>query len=93
LHDNSRADEYSEAHYRLGLSLARSGELYKEVKELEAWSTLLDDDPIARFRLGTFYLCFGWYEDANRQQRLLEQKSPALAKELMKLIDKYGRRV
>jgi tetratricopeptide (TPR) repeat protein len=91
--ESSWKDEYSEAYYRLGLSLARAGELYKEVKELETSQAALDEVPIHRFRLGIFYLCFGWYEDANRQQQLLEQKAPTLAKELMKLINKYGRRV
>jgi DNA-binding helix-hairpin-helix protein with protein kinase domain len=89
---SSWKDEYTEAYYYLGLSLAKAGDVHKAIQDLEADAGFLDGVPINRFKLATLYLCVGWMEAAKEQHRLLKDSDPALAKELLKLMKKHGAR-
>jgi DNA-binding helix-hairpin-helix protein with protein kinase domain len=84
-------DEYTQAYYCLGLSLQKTGELSGRITELEGNPGFLEV-PVTRFKLAVFYLCGGWIENMERQHRLLKKSSPELARELDKLISKYGKR-
>jgi len=89
---SSWKDEYTEAYYYLGRSLAKLGDLHKEIQALETDKEFLDGDPTKRFEPANLYLCVGWREAAKEQHRLLKDSDPALAKELLKLMKKYGAR-
>jgi DNA-binding helix-hairpin-helix protein with protein kinase domain len=86
--ESSWKDEYTDAYYRLGLSMDRLGRLRGVIAELEAQPAYLEREPLNRFRLGIFYLCIGRTEAAKEQHRLLENVNPPLARELDKLIKK-----
>jgi DNA-binding helix-hairpin-helix protein with protein kinase domain/Tfp pilus assembly protein PilF len=88
---SSWQDEYTEAYYYLGLSLAKAGDVQKAIQDLEADAGFLDGVPINRFKLATLYLCAGQGEAAKEQYRLLKKSDPALAQELWKLMKKYGK--
>jgi tetratricopeptide (TPR) repeat protein len=84
-------DEYTEAYYHLGFSLAKAGDLHDEIQVLETDWRLINDLPIKRFELATFYLCAGRRNSAKKQYRLLlENGDFNLAEELLKLIKKHG---
>jgi len=84
-------DEYTEAYYHLGFSLAKAGDLHDEIQVLETDWRLINDLPIKRFELATFYLCAGRRKSAKKQyQLLLENGDFSLAEELLKLMKKYG---
>jgi tetratricopeptide (TPR) repeat protein len=86
---SSWEDEYTDAYYHLGLSVAKVGNIHNEIQSLEADTGYLDV-PINRFKLATFYLCAGQTKLAKNQYQLLENADPALAKELKKLMKKHG---
>lgn len=87
-------DEYAEAYYHLGLSLAKAGDLHDEIQFLETDWRLINDLPIKRFELATFYLCAGRRKSAKKQYRLLlENGDFSLADELLKLMKKHGKPV
>jgi tetratricopeptide (TPR) repeat protein len=88
---SSWKDEYTQAYYHLGLSLAKAGQIHKAIQELEAEPGFLDGVPINRFKLATLYLCAGWTEAAKDQHRLLKNSDQTLAWELNKLIKKHGK--
>jgi tetratricopeptide (TPR) repeat protein len=88
---SSWKDEYTQAYYHLGLSLARVGQLQKEIQKLEAEPGFLDGVPINRFKLAIFYLCAGLGDSAKDQHRLLKNSDQTLAWELNKLIKKHGK--
>jgi hypothetical protein len=80
-----------EAYYRLGLSLAKAGDLHDEIQFLETDLRPINDLPIKRFELVTFYLCAGRRKSAKKQYRLpLENGDFSLAEELLKLMKKRG---
>ncbi|MBO0857210.1 MAG: hypothetical protein J2P21_01895 [Chloracidobacterium sp.] len=85
-------DEYTDAYYYLGLSLAKTKEIYMKIQSLEADAGYLDV-PINRFKLAIFYLCAGQPKLAKDQYRLLKNADPALAKEFEKLMKKHGKTV
>jgi tetratricopeptide (TPR) repeat protein len=87
---SSWKDEYTEAYYYLGRSLAKLGDVHKEIRALETEGRFLEGNPIKRFELANLYLCFGWKEAAKEQHRLLNDSAPSLAKELLKLMKKHG---
>jgi DNA-binding helix-hairpin-helix protein with protein kinase domain len=87
---SSWKDEYTEAYYYLGLSLAKLGKVHDEVKALEADADLLHSASIKRFELANLYLCAGWREAAKEQYRLLQVSDRALAKELLRLMKRHG---
>ena len=72
--------------------MAKLGDLHKEIQALETDKEFLDGDPTKRFEPANQYLCVGWREAAKEQHRLLKDSDPALAKELLKLMKKYGAR-
>jgi DNA-binding helix-hairpin-helix protein with protein kinase domain len=90
---SSWGDEYTEAFYYLGLSLAKAGNLHLEIQSLESDEKFLDGAPIRRFELATFYLCAGQIDLAEKEHQLLKNVDPALAKELEKLMKKDGKPV
>src|SRR5262249_55583106 len=89
---SSWKDEYTEAYYYLGLSLAKAGDVQKAIQDLETDAGFLEGVPINRFKLATLYLCVGWMEAAKEQHRLLKDSDPALAMELLKLMKKHTAR-
>jgi tetratricopeptide (TPR) repeat protein len=82
-------DEYTDAYYRLGLSLAKVGEIHEAIKELEAEPGFIKGVPINGFKLAILYLCAGRITDAEAQYRKLKYTDSALTGELYKLIKKH----
>jgi tetratricopeptide (TPR) repeat protein len=82
-------DEYSQAYYHMGLSLARTGYIHTEIQLWESSIAFRDGDPITRFEVAILYLCAGRMDAAKEQYRLLKKIDPSLAKELLNLMQKH----
>jgi tetratricopeptide (TPR) repeat protein len=83
-------ENYSNAYYYRGLSLASLGQANTTIETLEK-SLELNPTIIERFELATLYLGSGRYKDARAQYRILKDVDPELAEELLKLIKKHSR--
>jgi tetratricopeptide (TPR) repeat protein len=82
-------ENYSNAYYYRGLSLARLGEAKTTIEGLEE-SLKVGPMTIGRFELATLYLGSGKYKNARAQYKILKDVDPTLARELLKLIKKHG---
>src|SRR5262245_28129612 len=87
---SSWKDDYTEAYYYLGISLVKTGDVYMEIQALEADAGFPQGDPIKHFELANLFLCIGCEESAKEQYRLLKDRAPKLAEELLKLMKKHG---
>jgi tetratricopeptide (TPR) repeat protein len=83
-------ENYSDAYYYRGLSLARLGEAKTAIEKLENMLEINPEMTIWRFELATLYLGSGKYKNVMAQYRRLNDVDPALAYELLKLIKKHS---
>jgi DNA-binding helix-hairpin-helix protein with protein kinase domain/Tfp pilus assembly protein PilF len=83
-------ENYSNAYYYRGLTLAWLGQANTTIETLEK---RLEVNPtvIERFELATLYLGSGRYKDARAQYRILKDVDQELAEELLKLIKKHSK--
>jgi len=88
--EGSWNENYSNAYYYLGLSLARLGEAETAIEGLEE-RLEVSQMAIEYFELATLYLGSGKYKDARAQYRILKDLDPDLADELLKLIKKHSK--
>jgi len=84
-------ENYSNAYYYRGLSLAWLGQANTTIETLEE-SLKVNPTSIERFELATLYLGSGKYKDAKAQYRILKDVDQTLAEELLKLIKKHSKR-
>jgi tetratricopeptide (TPR) repeat protein len=83
-------ENYSNAYYYRGLSLAWLGQANTTIETLEE-SLKVSPTSIGRFELATLYLGNGKYKDATAQYRVLKDVDQTLAEELLKLIKKHSK--
>ncbi|MGH9752342.1 MAG: tetratricopeptide repeat protein [Blastocatellia bacterium] len=83
-------ENYSNAYYYWGLSLARLGLAEANIEALEKSLEISPEMTIVRFELATLYLGSGKYKSARAQYRILKDVDPTLAEELLKLMKKHG---
>ncbi|HMB27492.1 MAG TPA: hypothetical protein VKS99_05270, partial [Blastocatellia bacterium] len=88
--EGSWNENYSNAYYYLGLSLARLGEAETAIEGLEE-RLEVSQMAIEYFELATLYLGSGKYKDARAQYKILKDVDPDLADELLKLIKKHSK--
>jgi tetratricopeptide (TPR) repeat protein len=89
--EDSWEEDYSNAYYYWGLSLAWLGQAESAIKDLEESLKISPEMTYGRFELATLYLGSGKYKEAMAQYRILKSVDPMLANELLKLIKKYRR--
>jgi tetratricopeptide (TPR) repeat protein len=82
-------EDYSNAYYYWGLSLARLGDAETAIKDLEKSLEISPEMTYGRFELATLYLGSGKHKEARAQYRILKDLDPMLANELLRLIKKY----
>jgi DNA-binding helix-hairpin-helix protein with protein kinase domain/Flp pilus assembly protein TadD len=84
-------ENYSNAYYYRGISMARMGMAETAIEELEKSLEINPKLTIERFELAALYLGSGRYEDARAHYGILKDFDQSLAEELSKLIKKYGK--
>jgi tetratricopeptide (TPR) repeat protein len=86
---DSWEEDYSNAYYYWGLSLAWLDQAESAIEDLEKSLKISPEMTYGRFELATLYLGSGKYKEAMAQYRILKIVDPMLANELLKLIKKY----
>ena len=86
-------ERYTLAYYHLGRSTTRLGEAGQMIVSVVDILKYNPKENLKRLQLGSLYLWVGKREAARAQYRILKDTDPALAEELLKLIEKHGNRL
>jgi DNA-binding helix-hairpin-helix protein with protein kinase domain/Tfp pilus assembly protein PilF len=84
-------ERYTLAYYHLGRSTTRLGEAGQMIVSVEDILKYNPKGTLKLLQLGSLYLWVGKREAARAQYRILKDADPALAEELLKLIEKHGK--